>query len=152
MQTRTYETLIECHVEQLYAFHADPDNLPSITPPGIKVQIIQMPRNITEGSRAELSIRRGLLGFRWTLRFEKIEPPHCIVDVALRSPFAAFRHEHRFEAMGASRALLRDTVTFVLPLGWLGKLFEPLIVRDMNTMFAYRHARTKAMLERPPQA
>lgn len=152
MKSLKYETLIDCSVEQLYAFHANPANLPLITPPGTSVTILAMPQSMTEGSQAKLHIRRGMIGFRWALRFEKVDPPYCIVDVAERSPFAAFRHAHHFQPLDTSHAILRDEVTFALPLGWVGRWFEPLVARDLKTMFSYRHVRTKSLLEHAPRS
>ena len=34
----------------------------------------------------------------WRVRIESVEPPNRIVDVAERSPFASWRHEHIFQA------------------------------------------------------
>ncbi|HHH72726.1 MAG TPA: hypothetical protein ENL04_02755 [Sulfuricurvum sp.] len=142
-----FESEIGCSVESLYAFHADTVNLPKITPPGISVQIEALPSRLEAGAEATLFIRRGLLGFRWKVRFEKVEPPHCIVDTALKSPFATFRHVHRFTALGEARSLLSDEVTFELPMGWLGCIAEPFVASDMEKMFAFRHAQTRRMLE-----
>lgn len=134
-------------MQQLFAFHADPNNLPAVTPPGTTVTIEQMPQTLTEGSRARLFIRRGFLGFRWLLRFECVDPPYCIIDAAEQSPFRIFRHEHRFIALGERRTLLRDEVRFALPWGRIGKMAEGLAARDITRMFAYRQRRTKALLE-----
>lgn len=147
MKTLLFETEIHCPQQTLFDFHADPKNLVRIMPPGITVCIGQMPAVITSGSAAVLFIRRGGLGFRWKLRFERFDPPLCIVDAALESPFHLFRHEHRFLALERGRSLLRDEVRFALPFGWFGTLVEPLVVWDMKRMFAYRHAQTKAVLE-----
>lgn len=146
-RTLQFETPIGCSVEALFAFHSDTQNLSAITPPGITVNIIELPAEPVSGSRAVLQIRRGLLGFRWELRFETIAPPNRIVDVALRSPFASFRHEHLFMSLQNDHSLLIDKVTFSLPLGWLGRRFEWLVARDLKTMFGYRHAKTAEILQ-----
>lgn len=142
-----FESEIGCSVESLYAFHADTVNLPKITPPGISVRIDALPSRLETGAEATLFIRRGLFGFRWKVLFETVEPPRCIVDTALRSPFATFRHVHRFTALGEGRSLLSDEVTFKLPMGWLGCIAEPFVASDMEKMFAFRHAQTHHLLE-----
>lgn len=142
-----FESEIGCSVESLYAFHTHTVNLPKITPPGISVQIEALPSKLEAGAEATLFIRRGLLGFRWKVLFEKVEPPCCIVDTALRSPFATFRHVHRFTALDEERSLLSDEVTFELPMGWLGHIAEPFVVSDIEKMFAFRHAQTRLLLE-----
>lgn len=146
-RTLQFETALGCSVEALYAFHSDTNNLAAITPPGITVNILELPADPVSGSRAVLEIKRGFLGFRWELCFESVEPPNRIVDVALRSPFASFKHEHMFIPLQEGQSLLIDRVTFALPLGWLGRRFEWLVARDLEAMFSYRHAKTAAILE-----
>ena len=102
MKTLIVESEIGCSVETLFAFHADPANLPLITPEAISVCIEQMPERLDKGSRAVLYIKRGLFRFRWHLRFDAVEAPCLIVDIAERSPFKSFRHEHRFVPVSKS--------------------------------------------------
>ncbi|MBD3790021.1 MAG: hypothetical protein IE885_06630 [Campylobacterales bacterium] len=144
----TYETLIHCNVENLFEFHADTANLPLITPPDIDVDIIKISTPLKEGNEAQLKIKKWPFSFEWELLFEHVVYPELIVDVALRSPFKTFRHEHHFIEVDESYTLLKDVVTFSLPFGWFTLPFTWLIKRDMNKMFSYRHAKTKEFIAR----
>ena len=107
------------HVKTLFDFHADTNNLPLITPKDTSVEILKLEIPLTQGNEAVLRIKKGWFSFVWKLTFEKVDYPHLIVDVAIRSPFKLFRHEHHFIVVDATHSILRDVVTFSLP-------FEPL--------------------------
>lgn len=151
MRHLTAQSAVLAPLEQVWAFHADPNNLMVITPPWIDIVPFDLPRETVENQTARIGIRRFGLTLKWTMLFEKVEPPHRFVDRALHSPFAYFRHTHRFqvfrEGSRMEGTLICDTVEFKLPFGPLGKLFEPLVLRELRRMFAYRHEATKNALE-----
>jgi len=142
-----FESIIKCTPQALYDFHADTTNLSLITPPGVKVEIIELQNELKEGNRAVLKIKKGWISFTWKLVFETVDPPFLIVDVATKSPFQRFRHEHQFIPLDDQRSILKDTVTFSLPFGWLSLPVVWFIKRDMKHMFAYRHQQTIELID-----
>lgn len=144
--TLTFETPLPCSVKTLFDFHADTNNLPLITPKDTSVKIIKLETPLKEGNEAILRIKKGWLAFTWELTFEKVAYPYLIVDVATRSPFKMFRHEHHFIEVNGTRSILRDVVTFSLPLEPFSAIAVWFVKNDMEKMFAYRHAQTKAYL------
>lgn len=145
--TIEFETIIECTPEALFAFHEDTNNLPFITPPDTSVEIIDIDKELKEGNMAVLKIKKSLLSFVWELVFEKVEYPSLIVDVATKSPFKSFRHEHQFIKVDENHTLLKDTVTFSLPFGILSTPGVWFVKYDMKKMFKFRHIQTKRMIE-----
>lgn len=148
MRTLIFETKIACDRETLFAFHADTANLPRITPPDIKVDILRLDTPLQEGGEVRLLIKRGPVAFEWELFFEHVQRPRMIVDVAKRSPFKSFRHEHHFVYVDGTHAILKDIVTFSLPWEPLTLPIAWFIAYDMKKMFAYRHKKTKEALEK----
>lgn len=73
------------------------------------------------GAGEEVSWEARHFGILWrmTSRITEFEPPHRFVDEMVRGPFAAFRHEHRFEEgpAGGGTTRMTDVVTFRMPLG-----------------------------------
>lgn len=145
--TLLFETLLPCGVKTLFDFHADTKNLPLITPPDTSVKILKLETPLKEGNTAVLRIKKGWLAFTWELTFEKVDSPHLIVDVATRSPFKLFRHEHHFVEVEDTHSILLDVVTFTLPFWPLSFVALWFVKKDMQKMFAYRHARTKEIIE-----
>jgi ligand-binding SRPBCC domain-containing protein len=125
----------------LYAFHANPYNLPLITPPNIKVEVIKLDKPIQEGVQGVLKIKKGLIAFVWGFVFEKVTP-QLIIDRSLRSPFKSFVHEHHFISIEDSRTKLIDRVTFEPPLAPLSNPIAWFVRYDMKNMFIYRHQKT----------
>lgn len=145
-QRLQFQTVIQCSFQELFDFHADTNNLPLITPPGVKVEIIELQKELKEGNKAVLKIKKGFISFVWKLVFETVDPPFLIVDVATRSPFKSFRHEHQFIPLDDQRTMLQDTITFSLPFGWLSLPVVWFIKRDMKKMFTFRHEQTMKLI------
>ncbi|CAA6823407.1 MAG: Unknown protein [uncultured Sulfurovum sp.] len=141
--TLIFETQLSCDVKTLFDFHADTTNLPLITPPDTTVKIVKLEEELKEGNIAILKIKKGILPFVWELVFEKVDAPNLIVDVATRSPFKTFRHEHHFIEVNGKNSILRDKVTFSLPLEPLSAMAVWFVKRDLQKMFTYRHNKTK---------
>lgn len=141
---------IAAPVEDVYAFHLDARNAALISPPGARVSDVAGPCPLTEGAVVEMRIRApGLpVAPRWRVRVAELRAPLVIVDVAERSPFAEWRHEHRFQALDRGRTLMTDRVAYRLPGGPLGRAADRLVVRRrLAAAFAERHRRTRAVLE-----
>ena len=65
------------------------------------------------------------------------------MDIAVRSPFKRWRHEHRFDPRDGG-STLTDTVEYELPFGPFGAIADRLFVRrDLEAMFAHRHRVTQ---------
>ena len=91
---------------------------------------------------------RPLLGIPmlWRSRIESFDPPHSFVDVQVRGPYRLWHHTHSFEPDGDG-TLMRDRVRYALPFGSLGEAAHALLVRrDLDRIFAVRHAVVRARL------
>ncbi len=140
------ETVIEAPVERVFAFHSDAQNLLAITPPDYQLRLIQAPHPILEGSLVifEIALIPGVV-LPWLSRITELVTPDYFTDVQEWGPFGQYRHTHRFIAT-QGRTLLRDTVIYTPPLGWLGLPLEPLLIRPrLETLFSYRHQRTREL-------
>jgi ligand-binding SRPBCC domain-containing protein len=78
--------------------------------------------------------------FTMTSRVTELDRPHRFVDEQVRGPFHAFHHEHRF-AQTDDGCLMTDRVTFVAPLGPVGRLAErALLGRYIQHLIETRNA------------
>lgn len=88
-----------------------------------------------------VSWRAKHLGIWQTLasKITEMEQPKYFVDEMVHGPFQAFRHEHRFEAIG-NRTKMIDIFDYESPLGLLGKLADWLFLkRYMKRLLAKRN-------------
>jgi len=152
-------------IEQVFAFFADPTNLPRLMPPWQRARIDQAPDvppppppqpvpgsdRITAGSGTRLTITVRPVPFSpirlaWDALIEDFRWLEGFCDVQLRGPFRYWRHCHTVQPH-RSGTLLHDEVEYELPLGPLSSLADKLFVHgQLAATFAYRHRRTIELL------
>lgn len=140
-------TLIKCSIEQLFKFHLDSSNIARITPSNIKVELLNDDPVTYEGKVVKLKITKFFIPQYWHVKIEKLDEPYLLVDVAIRSPFAYWKHQHIFTPKEQGWCELKDIIEYRLPFRFLGQLFNPLIKKDIESMFEFRHQKTKETLE-----
>jgi ligand-binding SRPBCC domain-containing protein len=158
MPTYQREVRVRAPLDEVWAFHSRIEGLEALTPDWMHlcVEDVRRPDDDTDsgvldtGTEIRLSMRPFGVGPRqsWTSRIVRREAGDgsaIFEDVMEDGPFRQWRHRHQFYAISDGETLVRDRVTYELPvvgsllgpLGWLG--FEP--------MFRSRHSRTKEILE-----
>lgn len=173
MQTFHAEQWLPVPVERVFAFFADPANLPRLMPAWQQARIDEAsivpppprPSNAGHGSSGlagagtllTLSFRPFPLSpvrLRWQAEIDSFVWNQHFSDTQLHGPFARWHHTHavtseaRVSESGVSipGTLLEDDVEYELPLGRLGRVVHPLIAVQMRQTFAYRHRRTRELL------
>jgi ligand-binding SRPBCC domain-containing protein len=159
-------------VELVFAFFANPANLPHLMPKWQRAKIessrfiapqarpvaldpalrFQSPAAGT-GSEMVISFRPVPgIGFRigWLARITEFEWNSHFCDEQLKGPFALWKHCHRIGSEtrdGVTGTLISDEVEYSLPLGPLGILGEILFVRRrMEKAFAHRQHELERIL------
>jgi len=163
-------------VEFVFAFFANPENLPRLMPLWQKARIEEAtfaappPQPVTGSSTRSRTVAAGA-GTRMTLSFRpfpyaplrvpwEVEISEFVwndhfCDHQLRGPFAYWHHCHSLHpetrtgdsGISTSGTLLRDDVEYEMPFGVLGELAQRLfIARQLKSTFAYRHARTMELI------
>ena len=138
---------LDAPIDEVYAFHLDTRNAPLISPAGATFLAIEGDFPVTVGSEVRLRVRQSPIPFAqtWLIRIPELKPSTLVVDEAVKSPFAQWRHEHRFEDLGGGRTRMTDHITYRLPFGPIGRLVDRLVARkQLEAMFAERHVRTQA--------
>jgi ligand-binding SRPBCC domain-containing protein len=129
--------------ETLYEFHENPENMRLIAPTTLTVQEITCQKQAKAGETFRIRARQFGLPIRWTGQWEKAEAPSVLVDTALSSPFAIWRHSHIFSAHPEG-SLLTDRVEYLLKGGLAGRLVSRWILPLLFAgMFRSRHDATR---------
>ena len=137
-------------VEQLFPFFENARNLSEITPPWLDFRLINPDTAETSrrGARYEYTIRWFWIRVGWQSEIVEYVPPHRFVDVQLKGPYALWRHVHLFEAVEGG-TLLRDTVSYRLPFGTLGRMVHRVVVkRQLRGIFLYRAVKVQEWVGR----
>lgn len=158
-------------VELVFAFFANPHNLPLLSPEPLKMRIDAMtlveapappavPSQITNdpqiaagvGTEMKLSFQPApLVPFRlsWVARITEFVWFSHFYDEQVSGPFAFFRHRHGVQAQmqkGRVGTTLTDDVEFELPFGTIGSLGAGVVRLQMQQMFRTRQQRLPALL------
>lgn len=158
-------------VELVFAFFANPSNLPHLMPPTQKARIedlrIQPPRPrpvAAEPARRFRSVAAGvgseiLVSFRplrwipqrvsWLAKIVDFEWNSHFVDEQVRGPFKTFRHRHGVQGEVRNHVegtAILDEVEYEMPAGLAGRLAAGLVHRQMEKTFAFRRMRLPEIL------
>lgn len=129
-------------IDKVFAFFQDPRNLETITPDGMRFQIVRLePERIQQGMLITYRMRIFGLPARWVTLIEQWEPNSHFTDLQLNGPYILWHHTHTFvEENGGVR--LGDEVRYRLPFGLIGVLMHSaLIRRQLEYIFDYRTAK-----------
>jgi len=159
-------------VELVFAFFANPGNLPHLMPKWQQARvessrlIAPPPRPVADdpalryqsqaagvGSEMVISFRPvARLPFRvsWIARITEFVWNDHFCDTQLKGPFASWNHCHHIASEtreGVNGTLIVDELEYALPMGPLGTLAHGLFVRrQMESTFAYRQRRLEEIL------
>ncbi|TXC76189.1 SRPBCC family protein [Luteibaculum oceani] len=132
--------VIPISIDEAWEFFSSPKNLAKITPEHMGFKITS---KITESMFPGqiISYRIGLLpGIKsnWVTEITHVSKPNFFVDEQRFGPYAMWHHEHHFEEH-ENGVLMTDRVSYKLPLGALGRLFHPLLIKpQLKKIFEYR--------------
>ncbi|MEO1615401.1 MAG: TIGR01777 family oxidoreductase [Planctomycetota bacterium] len=130
--------------EEAFAYHERHGALARLVPPWQNVVVESSDNSLKVGSKVVLKLKLGPIGLRWRAEHTGYDPPRSFEDIQVSGPFKSWQHRHVFEESGDERCVLRDDISYQVPLGGLGRLLAgPKVRRDLESMFAYRHRVTR---------
>jgi uncharacterized protein (TIGR01777 family) len=165
-------SVIRASRQQLAAYHERDGALERLIPPWERVRVVQNDGPLVDGKRVVLAMKIGPVWKEWEAEHFDVVSGRQFRDRAIRGPFASWTHSHFFEDSAAptqagmpvpldgvaaheAPALmplpsseLIDRVDYTLPFGPLGRIGASHIRKQLERMFAFRHARTATDLAR----
>jgi ligand-binding SRPBCC domain-containing protein len=158
-------------VELVFAFFANPTNLPHLMPANLETRIedarIQAPpprpvhpdparrfQSIAAGKGSEILISFFPIPWiprrvSWMARITEFAWNSHFCDEQIRGPFTNFRHRHGIEAEvqdGIEGTLVSDSIEYDLPFGVFGRIAGSFVRRNLAQSFAYRQKRLPEIL------
>jgi ligand-binding SRPBCC domain-containing protein len=132
--------LVKTDLDTCWEFFSRPENLKKITPPYMGFDIkVELPEKMYEGLMIEYTVTP-LLGIpmSWITEIKTVKDKQFFVDEQRKGPYNIWHHEHHFKEVPEG-VEMTDIVTYVLPLGILGNLVHPIIVKGkLEEIFNYR--------------
>ena len=142
------QTPINAPPDVVFRFHESPDALQNLIPPWESMKLVESAGSLRPGSQVVLRGSLGFIPIQWIAIHTEYDPPHLFADRQESGPFAFWYHRHRFLDDGQGGTLLRDEVEYAVPLGVIGRwLGGWLVRRKLEAMFAYRHEKTRTLIE-----
>lgn len=127
--------------EEIWDFISSPINLKTITPPdmGFEVTSPEPPGRMYAGQIITYIVRP-LWGIpmRWCTEITHVEDGKYFVDEQRQGPYAMWHHQHHIRPVSGG-VYMEDIVHYRLPLGPLGDLVHPWLVKPrLEQIFDYR--------------
>ena len=164
------EQWIAAPLPRVFAFFADPRNLPRIMPPGrgtrletLKLVSPPFPAGAAPagaehmaGAGTEMTVAFKVIPHvpmheRWTVVITEFSLNHYFRDAQTQGPFKKWQHTHEFKAKTVDSregTLIHDVVEYEVGFGVIGRLLENLIFQRMlRTTFEYRRKALEKIFE-----
>jgi len=127
-------------VATVFDFFSKSENLTRITPPFLQFHVAsQSTPQLGEGTDIAYRLRVRGLPMRWQSRITQWAPNACFVDDQRSGPYRVWHHTHRFWAYQGG-TVVEDSVRYALPaIPLISRLVQPLVDRDIASIFAYRN-------------
>ena len=127
----------------LYQWHLRPGALPILTPPWEFMRMMGRDEGLRDGDLRHLKVSP--LNLSWWARHDQFQPDRGFQDFQERGPMRRWHHRHSFLPAGESDSWLVDEIDFELPLAPFSHLVVPILRRQFETMFRYRHLITQQL-------
>jgi len=145
-------------LKQAWDFFSSPKNLKTITPDYLGFEILT---DLSESSYNGGKMYPGqlikykvspLLGIKmtWVTEIKHVKNLEFFVDEQLIGPYSIWHHKHMFKEITLPNnkpgVEMTDVVDYKLPLGILGKMVHPILVKNkVKEIFEYRHKKLEEL-------
>lgn len=138
---------VNASLEECWAFFSSPKNLQKITPEEMGFQITDFDnKSMYPGQIIQYKVTP-LFGITlsWITVITHVKENSYFIDEQRFGPYSFWHHKHFFEAT-ANGTKMTDVVHYGLPLGFLGRIMNTLVVKDkLKSIFEYRVTKVDEM-------
>ena len=159
-------------VDVVFAFFANPYNLPALMPGRLKTRVESVrwvpappspleagtqwaPSTMAAGVGSEIRLSLCPVAYvpmrvHWLAKITEFVWYSHFCDEQMRGPFERFRHRHGIRSEiqnGRMGTLLTDEIEYSLPFGSIGQLWDEAVHRQLKQTFALRQERLPRILD-----
>lgn len=136
------EQQLNCDIETAWDFFSSPKNLSTITPKDMGFTVLSdlNSEQISKGMVIDYIVSPLLeVPLKWRTRITHVEPNKSFTDFQEKGPYKYWNHFHEF-IPNKDGVLMKDTVDYELPFGFLGKMVHRLFVKKkIADIFDFRY-------------
>lgn len=147
------EQTLPVDLDAAWSFFSDPLNLPRLTPGWLAFRVTCDPAQPAYAGQILTYTVSPFPGLRlgWVTEITHCRAPSFFVDEQRLGPYRFWHHQHRFTPLPEGGTRMEDLVHYALPLGALGRLLEPWLVRPrLEAIFDFRRRALEAAFPPPP--
>ncbi|WP_336959418.1 SRPBCC family protein [Chryseobacterium contaminans] len=135
------EQQLNCDIETAWKFFSSANNLSEITPKDMGFTVLSEMEDdeIYEGMLIDYYVSP-LFGFKmkWQTEITHVDFQKSFVDFQKKGPYKLWNHHHEFIPNDGG-VLMKDTIDYELPMGFLGEIAHSLFVKKkLEYIFDYR--------------
>lgn len=135
------EQQLNCDLQTAWEFFSSPGNLSKITPKQLNLKVL--------GDFKDEPIFKGMLirytvsplckvPLKWVTKITQVDPLKSFTDFQEKGPYKYWNHFHEF-VQNDKGVLVKDTVDYQLPLGFLGTIAHRVMVESkLESIFNFR--------------
>lgn len=87
----------------------------------------------------------GNIRMTWLTEIRDVVPCTSFVDTQIKGPYKFWHHRHHFEPVEGG-VVMTDTVHYILPAGFVGRLFHNALVKPrLDQIFTYRATKLQSL-------
>jgi ligand-binding SRPBCC domain-containing protein len=134
---------VKTDLQTCWDFFSSPKNLKEITPDYMGFDVlVELPEKMYEGLMIEYTVRPLLrIPMKWITEIKYVHDKQFFVDEQRKGPYKIWHHEHHFKEVEGG-VEMTDIVSYEVPLGILGRIAHPIIVKKkLEEIFDYRFKR-----------
>ena len=135
------EQQLNCSIETAWSFFSSPHNLSKITPKdmGFVVHTNLGNQPIFVGMEIDYTVSPIFkIPMKWKTKITEVDFQKSFTDFQEKGPYKIWNHHHEF-ITNKEGVLMKDTVDYELPLGFVGQLAHRLFIRKkIEEIFKYR--------------
>ena len=145
------EQQLNCDMATAWKFFSSANNLSEITPKDMNFIILTTMENdeIYEGMLIDYYVSP-LFGIKmkWQTEIIKVDFQKSFIDFQKKGPYKLWHHHHEF-IPNKNGVLMKDTVDYELPMGFLGEITHSVFVKKkLEYIFDYRYAVLEEMFNK----
>ena len=133
------QQLLPITIDKAWSFFSSPLNLSLITPNHLGL-VLKSKVNSSMQLNDEIDYEvKPILGIplKWKTKISLVEKPYRFSDNQIKGPYKFWKHLHEFEEVEGG-VMMKDTINYIIPFGWLGLLFSFYVKRKLTSIFDFR--------------
>ena len=136
------EQQLNCDIETAWKFFSSANNLAVITPKDMNFTVLTKLQNdeIYKGMLIDYTVSPVFkIPMKWQTQITQVDFQKSFTDFQQKGPYKLWNHYHEF-IPNENGVLIKDTVSYELPMGFLGEISHKLFVKSkLKSIFDFRH-------------